>query len=57
MNYFSNQILKKQNQFGIEDIILDVGIGFGKTLEHNLILLNNMEHFKHFGYEILIGCK
>jgi len=38
-----------------EDIILDVGIGFGKTLEHNLTLLRNMEHFTHFGCEVLIG--
>lgn len=38
-----------------EDIILDVGIGFGKTLEHNLALLNNMDSFLHFGYEILLG--
>lgn len=52
--YFANQISKAKS-FGIEDIILDVGIGFGKTLEHNLTLLKNMEHFKHFGYEVLIG--
>ncbi|OQX49878.1 MAG: dihydropteroate synthase [Epsilonproteobacteria bacterium 4484_20] len=38
-----------------EDIILDVGIGFGKSLEHNLTLLKNLEHFRHFGCEILIG--
>jgi len=38
-----------------EDIILDVGIGFGKTLEHNLTLLKNLGHFRHFGCEILIG--
>lgn len=38
-----------------ENIILDVGIGFGKTLEHNLILLNNMDSFLHYGYEILLG--
>jgi len=38
-----------------EGIILDVGIGFGKTLEHNLTLLRNMEHFTHFGCEVLIG--
>lgn len=52
--YFYNQIQKAQS-FGINDIVLDVGIGFGKTLEHNLILLKNMEHFKHFGHEVLIG--
>ncbi len=38
-----------------EDIILDVGIGFGKSLEHNLTLIKNMSHFKKFGCEILIG--
>lgn len=52
--YFKNQIQKAQS-FGIKDIVLDVGIGFGKTLEHNLLLLKNLEHFKHFGYELLIG--
>lgn len=53
-NFFKERI-KKAKEFGIEKIILDVGIGFGKTLEHNLTLLKNMEHFLHFGYEILIG--
>jgi len=52
--YFKNQIEKAQS-FGINDIVLDVGIGFGKTLEHNLTLLKNLEHFSHFGYELLIG--
>ena len=52
---FFNQRIEKAKSFGIEDIVLDVGIGFGKTLEHNLLLLKNLEHFKHFGYELLIG--
>jgi dihydropteroate synthase len=52
--YLKNQI-SKANSFGIKDIVLDVGIGFGKTLEHNLTLLKNLEHFSHFGYELLIG--
>jgi dihydropteroate synthase len=38
-----------------DQIILDVGIGFGKSLEHNLTLLKNMNHFTHFGCEVLIG--
>ncbi|MBN2767661.1 MAG: dihydropteroate synthase [Campylobacterales bacterium] len=38
-----------------EDIILDVGIGFGKSLEHNLTLLVNLSHFKKFGCQLLIG--
>lgn len=52
---FFTQRIEKAHAFGIEDIVLDVGIGFGKTLEHNLTLLKNLEHFKHFGYELLIG--
>ena len=52
---FFRQRIEKAKSFGIEDIVLDVGIGFGKTLEHNLLLLKNLEHFKHFGYELLIG--
>ncbi len=52
---FFKERIQKAKKFGIEKIILDVGIGFGKTLEHNLTLLKNIEHFRHFGYEVLIG--
>ena len=52
---FFEKRIKKAHDFGVNDIILDVGIGFGKTLEHNLTLLNNLEHYRKFGYEILIG--
>ncbi|MEW5691954.1 MAG: dihydropteroate synthase [Candidatus Hydrogenedentota bacterium] len=38
-----------------EKILLDVGIGFGKTLEHNLELLRNIDEFSKQGYEMLIG--
>jgi dihydropteroate synthase len=52
---FFDQRIQKAKSFGIEKIVLDVGIGFGKTLEHNLLLLKHQEHFLHFGYEMLIG--
>jgi len=52
---FFEQQIKKATDFGIKEIILDVGIGFGKTLKHNLTLLNNLEHFRKFGRELLIG--
>ena len=55
INDFFTKRLEKVKSFGVKDIVLDVGIGFGKTLEHNLLLLKNLEHFKHFGYELLIG--
>ena len=36
-------------------IILDPGIGFGKTVEQNLQLLNQLNQFKTMGFPILIG--
>jgi dihydropteroate synthase len=53
-NFFQKRI-DKANSFGIYDIVLDVGIGFGKTLEHNIMLLKNMDSFLHFGYPLLLG--
>ena len=42
---------------GIRDdkIILDPGIGFGKTLEHNLEILRSLRHFKRIGYPLCVG--
>ena len=53
-SYFEERI-EKANSFGVEEIILDVGIGFGKRLEDNLKLLKHLSHFSRFGYELLIG--
>ncbi|MCX8159465.1 MAG: dihydropteroate synthase [Candidatus Saccharicenans sp.] len=36
-------------------IIIDPGIGFGKNLEHNLTLLNRLDHFLDLGKPILVG--
>jgi len=52
--FFQDRI-KKAINYGIENIILDVGIGFGKTLSHNLALIKHLNHFSYFGYELLIG--
>ena len=52
---FFEERIAKAKSFGIEKIILDVGIGFGKNLEHNLTLLKHHEHFLHFGYPLLAG--
>ncbi len=38
-----------------ERIILDPGIGFGKTLEHNLAILRHVAAFKQLGFPVLIG--
>ncbi len=38
-----------------EKIIVDPGIGFGKTTEHNLEILNKVYEFRMLGYPVLIG--
>ena len=38
-----------------EAIILDPGIGFGKTVEQNLMLLNRLNEIKALGYPLLLG--
>lgn len=40
---------------GVEDIIVDVGFGFGKTIEHNYKLLKQMQDFQIFELPILVG--
>jgi len=53
-SYLEQQI-QKAKDFGIEEIIVDVGIGFGKTLRDNLELIRNLEQFRLLGCEVLIG--
>ena len=40
---------------GINNIIIDVGIGFDKTLEDNFRLFNRIDEFKSMGYPIMLG--
>ena len=52
--YFSFKVGKLKS-FKVEQIILDVGFGFGKTVEHNYTLLKHLAEFKEFGLPILAG--
>jgi dihydropteroate synthase len=36
-------------------IILDPGIGFGKTIDHNLEIIHNLRKFKAIGFPLLVG--
>lgn len=38
-----------------ERIVIDPGIGFGKTAQHNLDILSNVAAFRNFGRPVLIG--
>ncbi|MFV0481976.1 MAG: dihydropteroate synthase [Campylobacteraceae bacterium] len=55
VNEFFAKRINKAKSFGLNDLILDVGIGFGKTLEHNIELIKHHRDFLHFGYPLLIG--
>ena len=52
--YFSEKIALARS-FGINDIIIDPGFGFAKTLPQNYQLLNNLEVFKFLELPILAG--
>ncbi|MDQ1298819.1 MAG: dihydropteroate synthase [Campylobacterota bacterium] len=52
---FFQERLEKADKFGIKNIILDCGIGFGKRLEDNLALIAHQKHFSCFGKPLLVG--
>ncbi len=56
MDYFRISI-RLAGKFGIPDelMILDPGIGFGKTFDHNLEILNNLDQFKALEKPLLVG--
>jgi dihydropteroate synthase len=47
----------KAQRFGVPEgrIFIDPGIGFGKTVEHNLDLLRNLDRLVATGYRVLVG--
>ncbi len=58
-NFFSERVsLLKNNNIDEKRIILDPGIGFGKTTQHNLTILKNIELFKEINqktFPLMIG--
>lgn len=54
---FLAERLKVLGEAGVppERLILDPGFGFGKTLEHNLAMLNALERFRIDGLPVLVG--
>ncbi|MDG1848375.1 MAG: dihydropteroate synthase [Candidatus Marinimicrobia bacterium] len=54
--FFLDQVNVAQDA-GIEknNIILDPGIGFGKTFDHNFSIIRRLKEFKVLGYPLLIG--
>jgi dihydropteroate synthase len=54
ISFFAEQIFKL-HQLEINDIIIDVGFGFGKTISHNYEILKNLSLFKSLNAPILAG--
>ncbi|MCH7605154.1 dihydropteroate synthase [Patescibacteria group bacterium] len=52
---FMRQRIKVAKEAGIQEVIIDPGIGFGKTTEHNLQILKRLHEFQELGCPILIG--
>lgn len=52
---FLNEGIEKLNKRGVQQIVIDPGIGFGKSLTHNIELIQAIPTFKNLGYPILIG--
>lgn len=53
-DYLSKSIALAKSA-GIEQIIIDPGIGFGKTFHHNIHIIKNLSEFKTLGYPVLLG--
>ncbi len=56
MNYFDFRT-KRAIEFGIKknNIIIDPGIGFGKSLSDNYKIINNIDKFKGMGFDVMVG--
>ncbi len=54
-DFFEREIKKLKKFKYSKKIILDPGIGFGKNLKHNLMILNKISLFHSLGFPILIG--
>ena len=53
--YFFSDKIDQLHRLNVSDIIIDVGFGFGKTIEHNFQLLRNMSLFQNLDKPILAG--
>jgi dihydropteroate synthase len=54
MDFFAERINKLES-LGVNDVLIDIGFGFGKTQEHNYQLLNGLDLFKWFEKPLVVG--
>ena len=54
-DFFEKEVKKLKKDKYYKKIILDPGIGFGKNLKHNLMILSKISIFHSLGFPVLIG--
>ena len=54
IHYFSERI-RRANELGINDLIIDPGFGFAKNIDQNFELLKRLSHLEHLELPLLIG--
>lgn len=52
---FLQKGIEQLKQAGVSSIMVDPGIGFGKTLQHNLDIIKELKKFITLGYPLLVG--
>lgn len=55
ISLFFAEKIRKLTDYGVSDLILDPGFGFGKTLDHNFDLLSRLLEFRLFERPLLVG--
>jgi dihydropteroate synthase len=55
INMFFHERISLARSAGIKKVIIDPGIGFGKTLEHNLLIFKHLDAFTIHGCQLLVG--
>ncbi len=55
IDIFFSEKLEQLEKWGVNKVILDPGIGFGKTLEHNLNIIRKLDTFTRHGTPLLVG--
>lgn len=53
--YYFSQKVSQLNQLGVNDIIIDPGFGFSKTVEQNYKLMANLKYFDIFELPLMVG--
>lgn len=53
--HFFEKQLREAKKKGLDRIVIDPGIGFGKTLDHNLKILANLAEFDDLGHPVMVG--